>query len=348
MRFARIATIVFLIVPLLAGCVSNSPETSVPRLGAAPASQLGVYGGRTATGVPSTGRAQLHARGARGKSKWPANASYVYVSLFEYPTVDEIDVFKQGNIKAAPIATITAGLDFVAGLFVDQSRNLWVANEAGYILEFPPGQSKPSQKIDVPASDGYPQGMWVAGDGSIYAITNGVGVIKYTTQDQWVTIGAPSDMNALTGIVGDAAGDLFVSGFVSGVAGGTVEWLPAGSSQWGSIGFPNIAEPGGVAFDLLGRLLVANAFVGNVFVYDWRIPQLEDALRCLNCAAIAMNSTGKHLWTITDANPFMLEELGYSAGNRIQTLAFEKNLEAVGMAVSPAFAPPPSSLPIRK
>jgi hypothetical protein len=104
----------------------------------------------------------------------------------------------------------------------------------------------------------------------------------------------------------------------------TVEFLPAGTAQWGRVGFPSIAEPGGIAFDLLGRLIVANGFVGNAFIYDWTIPQLQAAFRCLNCAAIAMNVKGNRLWGITNSNQFVFEDFGYSAGNRVQSLTFPR------------------------
>jgi hypothetical protein len=344
MRFAKqTAIIAFGVVPLLVGCANNAQATSVPNLTA----DRGTIADAPRNSVPiapaSFARMQPHPAGARAATSWPANGSYVYVSLFEYPSVDEIDVYKQSNIKGQPVGVITNGLNYASGLAVDQSRNLWVANAVGYILEYPAGQSKPSKKIEVPASDGNPQSVWIAGDGTIYAVTNGVGVIKHAAKGgDWTTIGAPSDMNSLYAVVGDASGNLFVSGYVSGVSGGTVELLESGSSQWGSIGFPNIAEPGGIAFDLLGRLIVANGFVGDAFIYDWTIPQLQDAFRCLNCAALAMNVKGNRVWAITNSNPFMLEQFGYSAGNRVQSLTFPKNIEAVGMAVAPAFVPPPS------
>jgi hypothetical protein len=345
MRFTQqIAIVVSGIVPLLAGCATNTPVTSVPGVAGNSGSAASVNHVRTAKVLPSMDPTPARADRVRGTTSWPANGSYVYVSLFEYPSVDQINVYRQGNIKGQPVATITNGLDYASGLAVDQARNLWVANAVGYILEYPAGTSKPSQKIDVPASDGNPLNVWIAADGTIYAVTNGVGIIKHAAHGgDWSAIGAPSDMNSLFGVVGDAAGDLFVTGYVSGVSGGTVEWLPAGSAQWGSIGFPNIAEPGGIAFDLLGRLVVANAFVGNAFIYDWTIPQLQDAFRCISCSAIAMNVKGNRMWAITNSNPFMLEQLGYSAGNRIEALAFPKNVEAVGMAVAPAFLPPSSS-----
>jgi hypothetical protein len=343
MRIARHIALVFGVVPLLAGCATSTPVTNVPQLAAARGSTAGAMQSLIAKAGPALEKMQLHAAPATGAKSWPANGSYVYVSLFEYPSVDQINVYHEGNIKGEPVATITDGLDYASGLAVDQSRNLWVANAIGYVLEYPAGKSKPSKKLDVPASDGNPLNLYVGPDGTIYAITNGVGIIKHAAKGgDWSIVGAPADMNSLSSVVADTAGDLFVTGYVSGVSGGTVELQEAGSAQWGSIGFPSIAEPGGIAFDLLGRLIVANAFVGNAFIYDWTIPQLQDAFRCINCAAIAMNSKGNRMWAITNSSQFMLEEFGYSAGNRVQSLTFPKNIDAVGMAVAPAFLPPSS------
>jgi hypothetical protein len=293
---------------------------------------------------PPIDRVTLHAaRPQRGAASWPPNGSYVYLSLTS-PTSgqDEIVVLKQGDIKGAPVATITSRLNGALGLWVDQGRNLWVANAGGFILEFPPGKATPKKTISVPKTNGYPVDVWVAEDGTIYAITylSSSSVISKRTPDgTWSTVGDP-DMTFETGIVGDSSGDLFATGFLPVQNGGTVEWLPSGTTQWQSIGFPYIPEPGGIAFDFLGRLTIANGEVGNVFSYDWLSLQLQDAFRCYDCSAIGFNANGKRLWATTDASPATLEQFQFPGGRPLNKVTFQQNVNANGMALSPAFAPP--------
>ena len=43
-------------------------------------------------------------------------------------------------------------IEFPGGMWVDGKHNLWVANQTstgnGFVLEFPPGASMPSERID--------------------------------------------------------------------------------------------------------------------------------------------------------------------------------------------------------
>jgi hypothetical protein len=328
---------------LLAACSNAATAPGLER-GTAPSAIRAAVGSAPASMKRPIDRVTLHAaRAQRGAASWPSNGSYVYVSLTS-PTTgeDQIAVFKQGDIKGAPVATITSGLDGALGLWVDQARNLWVANAGGFILEFPPGKAAPKKTISVPVANGYPVDIWVATDGTIYAITyleSSSVISKRTPDGSWSIIGNP-DMTFETGIVGDSSGDVFATGFLPILNGGTVEWLPSGTTQWQSIGFPYIPEPAGIAFDFLGRLAIASGEVGNVFSYDWAYSQLQDAFRCYNCSAIAFNASGKRLWATTDANPTTLEQFQFPGGRPLNKVILQQNVDVNGMAVSPAFAPP--------
>ncbi|HEY1428294.1 MAG TPA: hypothetical protein VGF18_01895 [Candidatus Tumulicola sp.] len=333
-------------VALLAAACSNGPASS-PQLQRAnvPASETVRRGSATVNLSSPIDRVVLHAaRGQRGRATWPKNGNYVYVSMTSPASgADEIDVLKQGDIKGSPVATITNGLDGSMGLFVDARRNLWVANAGGFILEYPPGSSTPKKPIVVPKQNGYPVSVWVAADGTIYSITwqeSGSIVSKRSPDGTWSAVG-DSDFTAETSVIGDSQGDVFAAGFYPLANGGSVEWLPAGTTQWQSLGFPYIEEPGGLAFDFLDRLTIANGEVGNVFSFDWNYAQLQDAFRCYNCASsIAFSANGKRLWAITASNPSTLEQFQFPGGRRLNQTTFAENADVNGMALSPAFAPP--------
>ena len=329
---------------LLTACSNGSTAPALQR-GTSPSAIRETGNATPASSKRPIDRVTLHAaRGQRGEAKWSPDGNYVYLSMTSPASgKDEIDVFKQGDIKGAPVATITSGLDGAFGLFVDQSRNLWVANVGGFITEYAAGSGTPKKTITVPSQNGYPVSVWVASDGTIYSITwgtSGSSISKRTPGGSWSIIGN-SDMTSETGLVGDASGDLFATGFLPLQNGGTVEWLPDGSTEWQSVGFPYIAEPGGVVLDFLGRLTIGDGEVGNVFSYDWTLLQLVDAFRCYNCSsAINFNANGKRLWAITGANPSTLEQFQFPGGNRMNKFTFQENVNVNGMALSPAFAPP--------
>lgn len=95
-----------------------------------------------------------------GQSRADADAALVYVSD---DANNLIDVFRRnGELHAV----IRSGVDKPAGLFVDASHHLWVANPGGNdVLVFPRGSKTPSETLKDPNR---PNDVAVCGDGTAF------------------------------------------------------------------------------------------------------------------------------------------------------------------------------------
>jgi hypothetical protein len=83
----------------------------------------------------------------------------IYIADAIQSTVDIFDA--NGNLTG----TITDGVQNPAGLLVDGSQNLWVANST-YVSMYPKGQTKPARTLQDP--NGSPVDVSVAKDGTVY------------------------------------------------------------------------------------------------------------------------------------------------------------------------------------
>ena len=129
---------------------------------------------------------------------------YVYVSNRTKQGQSELLIYRAGSQNPSPIETITEGLVDVAGVAVDSSGNVYIANGAGgNVLEFSPGgtslvftYSKDLvHPISVTVNDGtlYVADQGNAEDGDAqqvfeYAIGSGtpsVGIAGYGIPPRW-------------------------------------------------------------------------------------------------------------------------------------------------------------------
>jgi sugar lactone lactonase YvrE len=164
-------------VALLAGCAGAG--SSLDRSGAgslaanglpAPSLSLhvdtypiGAYGGKT--------RAELLAamRPMHGSLSYDARgAALVYASNLGG---NSVEVFNQRGKNQQPIATITNGIVFPAGLTTDKKGNLYVADEGQNggqwtVPVYPPGATSPSKTYSTDLST--PTDTAVANDGTVY------------------------------------------------------------------------------------------------------------------------------------------------------------------------------------
>jgi len=80
---------------------------------------------------------------------------------------DAVDIYKQKGQNQQPMGTITTGINFPAGMTVDKSGNLYVANEgANNVTVYPPGQTSPSITYTTDLSTA--TDIAVANDGTVY------------------------------------------------------------------------------------------------------------------------------------------------------------------------------------
>ena len=148
-------------------------------------------------------------RGSADKRR-VSSAVYAYV---DDPYGNFVDAFdRRGKL----LGKITTGLNGPQGLYVDSSRNLWVANTSGNnVLVFPPGSSTPSRTLDDAGA--YPGDVVLGTDGTAYVANildqSGYGSIEVYPPGQSEPARALRDPDAAENlfITIDTHGNLFVT-----------------------------------------------------------------------------------------------------------------------------------------
>ena len=211
-----------------------------------------------------------------------------------------------GNI--APIATISGaatGLAYPAGIALDSSGNIYVANELTgntsssledypSITVYPAGSKGNASPIAVIAGDNtgldYPQGIALDSGGNLYA----KGYVEYVgdtinaypagsngnVSPAATIVGADTGLDGPDGIALDSGGNLYVSnGYGGPVGGGSVTIYPAGSNGDAvpiatiTSSFTGISYASSIAVDSNGKIYVANEFGaagdnGSITIYS--------------------------------------------------------------------------------
>lgn len=158
--------------------------------------------------------------------------------------------------NGTPTGTITQGLKYPSGLFVDRAGNLWVAN-AGHsnVLEFARGGTSPIATL----ADGnaYTQDVTVCPNGDVFVATLLGGVTKYVGRRHRIAGSLTYGGGQFQFVTCDSSGNVFATG----VAGtnGTVFEFPHGRNAGARL-LP-ISSPGnlgGIKADLAGNIIVVN------------------------------------------------------------------------------------------
>lgn len=140
---------------------------SVFLLAAATLLSAGCGGGSSSSGfAPPSGDSLARSPG------WSAHArsgsDLLYVSSL---SPSEVIVYRQNGKNHKPIATITNGINAPYGMFVDDQRNLYVANSgSGTVTVYPAGSTSPSETL---TGAGAPIQVTVSRDGTVYVANTG-------------------------------------------------------------------------------------------------------------------------------------------------------------------------------
>jgi hypothetical protein len=189
---------------------------------------------------------------------------YLYVSS-QYTSQGAVYVYSTQGQGQQPIATITAGISTPAGLAVDGSGNLYVANSGNNtVTVYAPGQTTPSATYSSGIST--PLGVAVGSDGTLY-VANETGSASYAgsvteypsgSTTPSVTIELPSEYAISVAL--DSSNGLYVSWFDASSFGIAIYKYPSEGSSGGhnlNLDLPTYVFPAyAIAFDRGGNLVV--------------------------------------------------------------------------------------------
>jgi hypothetical protein len=179
-----------------------------------------------------------------------AGGALVYVADAAKSLIGVFD----GNGKL--IGTITRGLNYPYGIFVDRHHNLWVANGGNSnVLEYARGGTTPIATL--PDGSAYTQDVTICPNGNIYVATLLDGITIYSGRKHHMSGTLDYYGAQFQFVTCDKLGNVFASG-VLGTFGNIMEF-PRGQEQ-GARSLP-ISSPGN-----LGAVKPDNA--GNILVCD--------------------------------------------------------------------------------
>jgi hypothetical protein len=234
----------------------------------------------------NTNPAEMPAAPPRTLPAATANGSLVYVSDTAKNLIAVFD--RSGTV----IGTITQGLKYPSGLFVDSAHNLWVANAGdSNVLEFARGGTKPIATL----SDGsaYTQDVTICPNGNIYVATLLGAITEYTGKKHRMAGSLGYDGMEFQFVTCDRAGNVFATG-VLGTNGQVVEF--AGGTSSGAKLLP-INSPGnlnGIKPDNAGNILVVFGPTVNEYTEDGNPTGVEIPMNG-NWLDIALSRDGKVL-----------------------------------------------------
>jgi serine/threonine-protein kinase len=179
----------------------------------------------------------------------------------------EILLYDPATPNPSPVGTITAGLDCPAGLAVDKSGTLYVANLCNNtITEYLAGQTSVNFTISTGLNG--PYGIGVDSKGNVYAtnLNDGSFVGYHAGQSspfETIAQSAFGDGSQNLGIAIDSKGDVWTASD----SDNSVYEIPAGSSTPKNSGITGLAGPIGLAFTKKDELYVTNFSTNTVSIF---------------------------------------------------------------------------------
>jgi sugar lactone lactonase YvrE len=239
-------TTVVLSLLLVTGCTSGSLGTGVPS---------------SSTGTSSSNSWALLAQ-TNGFAR-PAHQVLLYAGG---PNTNEVDVYSAYKDNPAPRDHITTGLDIPTGMALDNTGNLYVANNAGQSV---PGKSvywtvtvygHGHNRLIRTYTDGVasPVDVTIGPDNTVFIanFSNGVTVYPSGSVHPVLTLRGPSGYSSL-GVATESKGAVFVSWLQPYGGGGRIYKYRPGKAHGRDLGIAFDGEPHGLAVDDRGNLIVA-------------------------------------------------------------------------------------------
>jgi hypothetical protein len=306
---------------LLAGCGLSQPPIYAP--GAMP---------QTAVLATHSGRSKpWMARSPRTSDPW------LYVTGNGSNNVVIYDLVEPGFPE---VGAITNGVSSPAGVTVDASGQVYVANESGTVTIYPPGKTSPSLTLSEDLSQ--PQSVAVDANGKVYVCDRGnsPAIVVFPPGESTPSQVITNDLIQIPDQVQfDAAGDLYYTDNDTGASE-----IPAGYQSMSSLNLQGLQSTRGLALDHYGNLYVGTCCKPGLDGVREYVPGDERPIRRLH------DSEGADLYasgTVKKKQYIFLPESYNSTVNAFSpnTLkpAFVVNTSdaqpSIGVAVKPAGIP---------
>jgi hypothetical protein len=163
------------------------------------------------------------------------------------------------------VGSITNGLHYPYGIFVDSSHNLWVANGGdSNVLEYARGGTSPIATL----ADGqaYTEDVSICPNGDLYVATLFGGVTKYVGRKHHMAGSLSYEGTVFQFVTCDRAGNVFATG-VLGTNGSVIEFPGGQASGAHMLPITSAGNLGGIKPDNAGNLLVYGEPEGTVAEY---------------------------------------------------------------------------------
>jgi len=271
------------------------------------------------------------ARGANPKHPW------LYVSGY---TSNNVAIYDIGRFGFPKVGEISEGVSGPAGLAVDSSGSLYVANQTGSITIYPAGTTSPSLTLSQGLYS--PQGVAVDVNGDVYVANRGPSpsIVVYAQGQSTPYETITSDLIQVpTQMEFDAQRNLYISDDNT-----LANELPFGSQQVESLDLQYMTGGGGLARDAVTGDLFLSGVGGNGTHSFWRYaPGNLEPVRSFNGGSGAdtlavANIRGRRYVVVPDGfdNTVSL----YDEGKKNPLITFATSVKyLVGVTVKPAGIP---------
>lgn len=255
---------------LAAGCSSNSLSPGQSSA-IAPGSYRASFGMRVLPGPAVAGPiiVPLVPREVNAPAGWPASSSTDLKGQLLFiadSSSSSVLIYHPQKANSSPIGSITTGVNMPAGLAVDKSGALYVANIGNNtVTVYPKGSSSPLLTISNGISS--PYGITVDSAGNVFVSNltpNNVTAYAAGSTTPYETIDF-TPFGQAVGLGVDASNNIWVA---CDTTNGVFE-IPAGSTSVENSGLTSLNGPIGVSFGKSDIIFVSNFAGSNVNIYTY-------------------------------------------------------------------------------
>ena len=253
----------------------------------------------------------------------------LYVGLFNGQAVNIYDAFGNGQ----PSAQLLDGMvNSTGGIAVDRAKRVYVSIGGGNVMVYPSGGFVPVQRYRFPDQyfPGYPLGIAVGGDGTLYAPLNLAGVVavypKGDTQTASLTITMPSGTTAMAAAVDDQNNLYIEYGPPHYPSPGYIEKCPPNSDQCVDLGI-TLGAPGyNLVVDSQGNLIACDELAAQIDVFAPGSTQPRVISQGLTgCPFFALDKKQDQLFVANQShdgtNQAVVSVFNYASGMLVNTIS---------------------------